>query len=156
MSTLIPPHRIRQAKPSDLNFIRDSWLKGHGASAFSKYMPKREVYFKNHTPIVNGILDRASVLLCVNPEDLDQIFSYMVFEIIGNAMIIHFIYTKDVYRKLGLASILIDSIRKQMFDPSIMCTHSTECFPFLREKFGIIYNPYLIWGHHEGSHSQVG
>lgn len=135
------PHLVRGLLSSDLNFIRSSWLKSYAISHFRKYM-NPQVYYSEHSDIVNSILPNCEVLIAVDPEDINHIYSYVVFEMCGDILIIHYAYTKEIYRRFGFCSKLIKMIKEASPKRVFISTHANEFFPFLEKKFSLIYNPY--------------
>lgn len=141
------PHVLRGALGSDHNFIRSSWLKSYAISNFRKYMIP-QVYYSEHAEVVNQVLTNAEVLLAVDPEDFNHIYAYVVFELCGDIVIIHYAYTKELYRKLGFCSKLVTEIKEASPKKVLIATHANEHFPHLEKKFNLVYNPYQLFRRH--------
>ena len=144
MTTTKIPHFVRPMTEGDLNFIRNSWLKSYALSNFRRYMTP-QVYYSEHSDLVNDLLPKASTLLACDPEDETHIYAYICFELCGDVLVIHYCYVKELYRKLGLASKLISLIQDSASSSVTIATHANELFPPLEKKFRIIYNPYFVW-----------
>lgn len=138
------PHVIRPAEEGDLNFIRSSWLRTYATSNFRRYMT-REVYYTGHGELVDDILQRCNALIAANPEDPSQIYAYIVFELYGDVLVLHFVYVKDVYRKLGFCGKLISLLQSGAKSRVTISSHANECFRFIDKKYNVLYNPYFLW-----------
>lgn len=137
-------HLVRPGCENDLNFIRNSWIKSHATSDFRRYMTK-QVYFDNHTSLVNSLVPYCKAAIACDEEDANHIFAYVVYESFNDVLIIHYTYTKEVYRGLGIASKIIETIKNSVPHKVVMATHANEMFPFLERKHKLLYNPYLLW-----------
>jgi hypothetical protein len=132
------PVHYRDAVATDLPFIMNSWLRSWRDSDFAKLM-KNEVFYENYEPFIKGILQRANVLVACSVDDPDQIFGYIVYE---NPQIVHYVYVKTVYKKLGLAK----SLFKRTVDITkpIVVTHANDYYEAVKGKYtNLIYNPFI-------------
>lgn len=100
---------IRAATLSDKNFIYATWLQGlyHGNDWF-KEIPQ-DLYFENYQKVIDRILNRDSVFLTVAclKEDQDVVLGYAVLDRKQNKNILHWVYVKEAWRKIGLAKDLV-------------------------------------------------
>ncbi len=141
MSTELPPIRLRPGTEADAPFIFNSWLKCNRHSRFALQM-QNEVYFTQHHKLIEGLLRHCSVVIACNPNDIAQIYGYAVGEKIDGHSVIHFIYVKESYRKLGIALTLLQSVGYELGLPYFFTqkTHGAEKY---EKRFPMIYNPYL-------------
>ena len=136
------PLKFRAPTVSDKSFIFNSWLKSFRHSPLAKPLCN-EVYFKNHKVIVENILKRSRVLIACNPEDEDQIYGYIVYEpIIDDITVLHYVYVKFTYRKLGIARTIVEG-SIDIKNP-ILYTHHTETVKRIKDKLDLIYDPYRL------------
>ena len=125
---------LRFAGENDLNFIRHSWLRslhsyGHGIRDVNS-----PTFFKGHSKLLNKCLDRSFILLAT-PVDMENIIvGYIVWEANDDTTLVHYVYTKQDYRNMGLASYLIDTLG----DNKIIATARGTRFR------SYTYNPYLL------------
>lgn len=163
---------IRFGTPDDVPFIYNSWLKSHrdvfrsenmDGSAFSakdiemrrqmkerhdqtKFM-KNVSYFSSYKKHVTNLLSRAQVLLAVDSEKPDLIYAYLVFERVGkSATVVHYAYTKHVYRKLGLIKrLVLESGLGSMPSPIFLTVHNLAVSE-IRAKYPelLVYDPYIL------------
>lgn len=138
----------RQGQEGDINFIYATWLQalyyGNGWSRNVEPVAgapvdiyssmDRDVFFKNYNNIIQKILIKPSVsvnIACLI-EDPDVILGYSVTE----PEVLHFVFVKDVWRRMGIARDLIPADTKTV-------THLTRIGRGLKPKeWG--FNPFLI------------
>ena len=99
-----------------------------------------DMFYDNYKHICTRILERANMQMLVNPENPNQIYGYCCTEDVGGVTIIHYLYMKYPYRKMGLAKKLLLACVPE--GPRV-CTHIGRNWRTLREKFDLVYNPYL-------------
>ena len=126
-------------------FIYNSWLKSYGKSNEARRMIGR-VYFQGFENIINQIRDsNAYVALALNPDDSDQILGYVVFSFDDEIAlsVIHYVYVKEAFRRLGIAKKLLDQAHGKVKDEAIICTFANEIFDELKDKYLLTYNPFM-------------
>lgn len=97
--------RVRPYAQTDEGFIYSTWLKGlyYGNDWFHE-IPK-DTFFKNYHKVIELIIKRpdCEISCAVLKQDEDVILSFIVVE----KTTLHWIYTKEAWRKFGLARMLI-------------------------------------------------
>lgn len=139
---------IRSAKPQDLNFINHSWLKSYRNLPPVTSIPNY-VYWPKQTPIVAGLIERSQVLVLADGQDHDHIVGYVVYERKCDVCIVHYVYIKQTYRRLGLAQLLLNSVRAPLPpETPVLTTHWLKpcLFGHILKSVPLVYNPYLIGG----------
>lgn len=130
---------VRAAEQDELNFVRHSWLRSlRSYEPFYRNMAG-DTFFTEHGKRADAALDRGYCLV-VSPRDHPKIISgYIVWEttVINKepVTLIHYIYIKEHFRKMGIASLLIETINTDR--------------KFIASARGIAfrdmdYNPYLL------------
>lgn len=134
--------KYRPHKESDINFIYSTWLKSYRQSSWAEMMPN-SVFFSQHAEIIKQIIARptTSITIICNPEDEEQVYGYLVSE--ANHSILHFAYIKYNYRKLSMMKTLLSTFGKSTHNTFI--THLPRHFNNIKDKYGLIYNPYLLF-----------
>lgn len=135
--------RIRAATESDVNFIFNSWLKCYRHSQFAKQL-QNEVFFDAHHKLIEGLLKRCEVLIACNDADISQIYSYGIAEKVDGQLVVHFVYTKESYRKLGVGLTVLEALGYEAGKPYFY-THKTHQAERLEQKHTMIYHPYLAF-----------
>lgn len=135
---------LRDVTADDLPFIYNSWLKSFKSSPWAKSIPT-SIYYANHKEVIAKILPKAIIMVACNPEDQSQIFGYAVFTP-GRIIALHYVYVKQPYRRLGIAQVLFEFARaSHMRTFPMIATHVTDVWSqVLRDKWSMIYNPYLL------------
>jgi hypothetical protein len=90
------------------------------------------------------LLKRSRVLVASNPKDNNQIYGYLCFESLQDTTTVHFAYTKEAFRKMGILQLLVTEAN---LPENFFYSHSTlsaaHTLPKLKQKG--IYNPYLAF-----------
>ncbi len=123
-------------------FISSAWLKSYRASQFAYRIPA-EAYYREHEKIVEALITNNDVIMLTNPEDTDQYYGFAVFKTIGNACTLHYIYVKKVFRRLGFASRLLESMDIGP-DTTVIHSHYSRDFDAIaQQRLGrLVYFPY--------------
>jgi len=130
---------VRGAEKDELNFVMHSWLRSlRSFEPFYRSMPG-ETYFREHGLRADAALKRGYCLV-VSPRDHPKIISgYIVWETVmlrkEPTTIIHYIYIKENFRKMGIASLLIETINT---DRKFIASARGLAFRDMD------YNPYLL------------
>lgn len=134
---------IRHAHKGDVPFITSSWLRSFRDGDMVEGVPN-QVYFYWHHKVLENVLSRATVMILCLPDSPDVILAWFCFEATEGGLIAHYIYTKNSFRKAGLAKKLYDFVLAEESPSQIFATHRVN--PIGREfrKKNILYNPYLI------------
>jgi hypothetical protein len=148
---------IRPVSDDDVSFIYQSWLKQYRERSRFASPIHPKIYYDRHHKVVERIIamPATQVLICTPKESPETILGYLVFTRNGLAPIIHFVYVKSTFRRLGIASALF---KKAKIDPDqCVYTHrvdkrsvlddgtSVSDFDWIQKRFpNLLYDPYLI------------
>jgi GNAT superfamily N-acetyltransferase len=77
-------------------------------------------------------------------EDDGHIFGYSVIELLASTSIVHFVYVKHAYRKLGIAKMLINAYIPNFGETTTFISHAPRNLREASCKFKLTYNPYLM------------
>lgn len=143
--------KIRAAKPEDINFIYSTWLRCYKHdSPITKYV-KRDMFFDEHQKLLDGLLTHVGVKVAIACEENDEdlIFGFLAYE----PKIVHFVYIKEPFRKMGIAKKLITHEGIDL----TQCQASHLTYGLLdlwtAQVTSIEFNPYLLrrdYGRKEG------
>jgi hypothetical protein len=137
---------LRPPNPNDLNFIYSSWINSYNDNNFFNPI-KGPAYYGYQKLLINKLLNQSEVSVICNPEDKDQIFGYAVYELRPDSEpIIHWLYIKYTFRKLGLARFLLDSIMGIAKADRVLITFKGTWYKSYASKFNHLYLPKLAWG----------
>ncbi len=104
---------VRAAVETDHNFIYATWLRGlYYGNSFFKLSDKNE-FMERYEHVIRNLLFRGSVetrVACLN-DDPDAIIGYSLVEQYPNISVLHWVFVKPEWRRVGVASDLIpDSV----------------------------------------------
>lgn len=139
-----PPVSIRVAELADIPFIFNSWLKSYRDAPAVKNVPNT-IYFSEHHKVIEHILNAKGLMILVacNPDDRDQICGYIVGELSENDSIVHWLYCKHPFRKMGIgraleAAFLDLAPAKQ----ALTYTHMSKISDRIQRLKSYTFNPY--------------
>lgn len=125
------PIKVRLAAAGDLPFVYSSWYKAH--RPYQKHVANSE-YADGHNARMRNLVSRARTIVAYSADYPDEILGYAVIE----DETCHFVYTKAVYRRMGIASGLVKGSCKWY-------THwMGEQGRSFAEAVGLTYNPYRL------------
>jgi hypothetical protein len=110
----------------DIKFIRDSWLASYRTSPWAGAVPNN-LYQEVYTNAIDQLLARGAKLLVVrNPANKDLVIAWACFELTGRGeVVVHFAYTKPVYRRNGACRALLNAILKHANQERFFVTYKT-------------------------------
>lgn len=133
---------IRPARQTDLAFVTSSYLKTMRARTPYNCMTS-DVYYPHQRKRIENALQVGDCYVLANPEDPDHIFGYAVVEHLSSGDIVHFIYIKFPFRKMGLARKLFSQVVRDQ--GTTLVSHTTDTnFDRLAHKYKLIYDPYVL------------
>jgi GNAT superfamily N-acetyltransferase len=143
-----PEFSIRHQTEHDQSYILNTWLMNFRCSNHLERMIRHNVYFEEQTHLIQKILTKSKVIVAVDLEHDSQIFGYLVYNEVAHTKIIHYVYVKSPFRRLGIATALKDFVFGNVDDDDgkypILTTHYTRMSPLLNIKWNLTFNPYLL------------
>lgn len=136
------PYKIRKLRRLDENFIISSFLKTIKRAPGIKLMSPSH-FNQYYLPVIKSLIRNATILVSCAPENLDLIYSFSITE--KELPIVHYTYTKEIYRDLGMMRALLTKAEVNI-DTSFLYTIITETNKPLRKRFPkAVYAPqYLL------------
>jgi len=118
---------LRPRVLADERFIRATWLRAyrHVVRAPSDW------YYAAQGALVSRLLAESETTVAHFPGDSDQILGYVV----ASGDVLHWVYTKGAFRRLGIASALLDSA---LAERPRRATHWTDDAHEVGEKLGLV------------------
>lgn len=126
---------FRKIETDDTSLIYSAWLKSYRGLPYGRTMTT-SIFFDGHKKVVEGILDVSEVLLAVNPEDHAEVYGFICY----NNDMLHYAYTKYKYRKLGIATSLMNKVGG--IAQFTLTSHLPRNWSEIFTKYGLAYNPY--------------
>lgn len=134
---------IREAFPNELSFIYSTWLNSYRYDSFIGKACRNTVFFSEYPTVLDEILDKAKVLVASFPDSPNVILSYLVYE----PNILHYLFTKEVYRKNGIAMSLVVSAFGDLLKHGIYFSHRTFTAEPILQKYEsyLNFNPFKLY-----------
>lgn len=130
---------IRPARAGDERLILSSWLESFRDCSRTANLVPKPFYFPLQREVSTALLRRGEVLVACNPMDADQIFGWAVVERIARKPVLHYVYVKQLFRRMGIASALLNAADCV----GGFYTHHTVHAPAISRRFRLTLNPYL-------------
>lgn len=130
---------IRPYRPSDLNFILATWLRGlrYGNEFFGAI--ESDAYFKTYHAVIEAMLGRPDTKVSVAclKDDEEVILGYAV---VHKGHILDWVHVKTPWRHIGLAKNLVSDMLL-----ITTATHLTKTGANILKKYpGVVFNPFAI------------
>lgn len=138
------PFILRSMTENDKSFIYNSFLKSYHDHYPAKFVPDI-LYYKPQSDIIDYLLTTSTCLIACFPEDPSEIAGYLLYQEVSDALVLHYIYVKNLHRWKYMATDMINQIidKKSL----IIATHMCDGFAKLKYKIKsarIVYDPYFI------------
>lgn len=136
-------YRLRTFEEGDRHFVSRGWASEMRRAEFSRHVPPA-VYWPCQHEMIRRILEVSTTLIACDPNDPSHLYGCIVLQ--GEPPIMHWLYVKGPYRRLGLATELVTQTigdRRPIFcsqAPPIF--HSRETV----ERFELVYCHTLLLG----------
>lgn len=100
----------RAAKPSDLNFVYDSWMKSWRLSKWAGVIPNH-LYYDTQRTLIDDLFARGMQVVIAHPSDQpDVILGYAAGEVKDGQTVLHYVYVKDPFLGLGIDSLTVGAL----------------------------------------------
>jgi GNAT superfamily N-acetyltransferase len=139
--------QVRPYQPQDIALITDSWIREIPATRQGEYL-RGHVVKHFHPPLIKRALVSGTCLVACDNEDPTVVFGYVVGKYAADGDVIHFLYVKKAFRKMGIAAELMKRFKRK---DKACFTHYTRAVKVKRkgsQMFGyedLYYNPYLFF-----------
>jgi hypothetical protein len=130
---------VRPANQSDIPFIFATWLKSYRDSKFAELIDSK-TYFAAHHALIEILLAKSTVLIAFPTNQPNVICGWSVTQ----PNLIHYVYTKSAFQKLGVATSLLKSAGIDLKTATTF-THGSKAAKWFAPKFqNLTYNPYAL------------
>lgn len=139
---------LRQRLSGDVPFIFSSWLKSY-CKAKERRLARVDrtarfdvrAYYESQDCTINRLLKRCEVLVACGPAEPSDLFGYVVFGRGEDSCVLHWVYVKQIFRRMGLARHLITAARADA--SQTFHSHTTEAWRSFERRLPSIHNPSL-------------
>lgn len=127
---------IREAVATDANLIYSSWLRSYWNSTAIGLGVEYQVYQAGQRARIDRLLRTHGALVACSPEAPDTIMGWACID--GDHVAVHYAYTRQIYRRAGVA-------RSLLVLDGILPRYATHMTPAFSRGFpSVQYNPYLL------------
>lgn len=129
----------------DSPLILSSWIRTIRRAGPARHMSP-SVFARHVEHVVKPLITRAETLIACDDTHRRQIFGYVVGE--GTTRTLHAIYVRSSFRRFGTATALMTRLfgAEIIGEKTIMYTHPTRMTGLMRDRWCLVFNPYLIGG----------
>jgi len=135
----------------DLGRIFSDWLRSNRDAPGLKVIPS-ETYYYSHHRILESLWNdpTAAWVLAVSKDDPTFVYAWACAQqattAAGSSLIVHYVYTRQKFRRFGIASRLLSTIGAKPDFPLVTTAHSYAGRELVK-SFGAVelHNPYLIF-----------
>lgn len=119
------PFLIRKALPNDVPFITNSWLKSYRDSREVQGIPNNQYFYHQHK-LIEALVPRSIVIVAAMKSDPHIIMGWLCAEVADTALLLHYVYVKNDYRRMGIGSGMLRFVKEYEQPPAIITTHTTR------------------------------
>lgn len=140
-----PTHIVRGYNPDlDDNLIFDAWTR-----QIRRCLPANRWdidHLKDHRVLIATLLRSCPVRVACHPEKQFVIYSYVCAGLTsrGGDQVLHFVYTRKAFRRLGLASKLLKEVLPHFRESPLYFTQNTRLARKLERPWKMVFHPYLL------------
>ncbi len=137
------PIKLRSPTPTDLPFILSTWTESYEDSKYNPiYGPAYQFYFRL---LLNKLIPKCLITVLCNPEDNWQIYGYAIYQIKDDNLILHWIYIKYIYRHLGLANYIFNTLLDMVPNKKVIITLKPCYYNKYKDSYDHSYKPKLAF-----------
>jgi len=144
------PVSIRPMHIDDAAYVLDSWANSYRRSVITGPI-EREVFNIEQRARINRLVSRPSsrVFIACDAEHTTQILGWVCFEAPrqnDSFAVLHYVCIRPSHQMQGIGTALVNLARQTTKDTEqpMWTTHETQPMRHIREKWNLLYNPYLL------------
>ena len=135
-------YHIRPANETDTNRIYSDWLRSYRQNSTTLKDLSEKIFFNEHRKVITDIIKRGKVLVLADKLDDYVVAGFICFE----PQILHYIYIIKDFRKLGLATELMEAANFKRGQELLIshCVYSYAPVHFFKNYLAV-FNPYKAY-----------
>lgn len=94
--------KVRAFREADIPLVMDSWMETYRSAPDVRLVPN-EVYFPTQRRVIRALMARCRLAVACDPNDEDQVYGWVAWEERERDVVIHYTYTKGIFRRMGVA-----------------------------------------------------
>lgn len=128
---------FRPLSAEDINFFYNSWLVSY-RNTLQNLAISNPIYYQTQKEVIHNCITNGDVIMACDPEDHNSLFGFICYE--GN--VVHYIYVKYPFRRLGVANELLKKAGIDTKD--FMASHWSPAAQYYQKNHGTVtYDPTL-------------
>jgi len=136
------PISIRPMQPGDVPLVLNSWLKSYRDCPAS-WGTGNDDYFRTQKTVISKLMTKCNVAIACDPQDDDQIFGWLAWEDSKEDIVVHYIFVKHIFQRMGVARRLWEHASPGQRD--VVATHMGPAANGLKEKgIKFRYKPFRL------------
>lgn len=129
---------LREMGPADRNYVMSSWLRSYASKCRdSREYAQHSDFCDDYASVVRGLLARSKVFVAGLADAPDVIAGWAAWE----GEVLHYVVTKPNFRRLGVATWLLQDFREL----PVVFTHRTSDATRCKIPEAWTYRRYRIW-----------
>lgn len=144
------PVNVRDMAAEDIPFVFNSWLKSFRNGRMCKEVDNT-VYFTEHHKTLQRLMSRSKVLIAHPDGQPETICAYVCYEILHGVFVLHYAYTKQPFRSLGLMRELLKHSGHDVKNVAGCFSHMTPIWEKIYPRYSLVYQPYTLINYNETS-----
>lgn len=134
---------LRPALDADRAFVFSSWMRSYRKSEAAKGVPGPS-YYPQQQATIERLLRRCNVVIACQPELESEVLGYLIFEPLGAALVVQYVYVKHLLRRMGLATHMVEGVSRAAAASHVVFAAQTDTrSKRLMRRLGASFNPYL-------------
>lgn len=132
-------------KDTDKDFLYNSWLKSYKHNSYFAKRIRNSIFFPNHERIINHLISKPTVKVFITcpKNDEDTILGYLVCDTSTDDHVIHFVFVKDAFRRMGIMKEMLKEA--SINTKRIVFTHWTmPVDEIFKNNEDMVYDPYRL------------
>jgi len=118
-------------------------MKSYRSQKIYQAVPN-QLFYIEMSKVIDNLLTRAEVLMITPSDNTDQFIGFICYETIGNNVILHYIYVKHLFRKMGIASDIVKDVIPYLSSKPVLYSHVSRIPEATLDKYKLIFNPFIL------------
>ena len=122
---------------TDIPYLYSTWLNSYKRDSLIGKSVRDHIFFDNYRLVLDKIIKESKIYVACHINEPAVIYGYIVFD----DDLIHYVYVKESFRRLGIATSLYQKALE--YGPISYITHRTYAIDKLNHN--LIHNPFLLF-----------
>ncbi len=137
---------IRPYEPEDQALIFSSWLQSYWDGLVRYLLPvAKTTYYGEQHRLIDRAFHRPGTVTVIAASSAEPhvIIGWLMAERTPKAEILHYVYVKEPFRRLGIARTMLSAVGKGL--ATLQYTHTTKRWQQIMQRYpDAVFNPWLL------------